>query len=268
MQNTVIGVYDNYSQAQAAFNDLVARGYNLANIKVAPARESHEARTQALAAQQEEQGFSLGKFLHALFGDNEASRAHHELYREAVRRGSYLVTVQTDSDASRDQACQVMEQYDPVDIDERSSRWRTRGWSAHDREAAAYTDEEVQQERGLYFPSDPAAASLERRVRVYGVDPALANTPNTEAATGVESRENEAFRTHWQSAFASQGGRYEDFEPAYRFGSQQRQNENYRGRNWNEIEPELRRDWEGEAARTPWEKAKEAVRHAWERIPG
>lgn len=265
MQNTVIGVYDNHSQAQAALNELMASGYLQSNIAMSPAQESHTARTQALAAQEEGQGFSLGRFFQSLFGGEEAGHAHHDFYREAVRRGSYLVTVQTDDDAGRDQACAILERYDPVDIDERSSHWRTRGWSTHDRQAAAYTDEEVLQERGVTRSPDPAAASLQQRVRVYGVDPALANTPNTEAATGMD---NDAYRSHWQSAYASQGGRYEDFEPAYRFGSAQRQNEIYRDRHWNDIEPELRQSWEGQHAHTPWEKAREAVRHAWERIPG
>lgn len=266
MQNTVIGVYDNYSQAQAALNELMASGYLEADIGMAPARDNQAARTDALAMQEEGEGFSLGHFFRSLFGDHDAANPHHDVYREAVRRGSYLVTVQTDNDVQRDQACAILETYDPVDIDQRSSQWRTRGWSAHDRQAAAYTDEEVLQERGWTRSPDLAESSLQQRVRVYGVDPALADTPNTEAATGMD---NEAYRSHWQNAYASQGGRYEDFEPAYRFGSQQRQNEIYRNRHWNDIEPELQQSWEGQHAHdTPWDKAKDAVRHAWERIPG
>jgi hypothetical protein len=264
MQNTVIGVYDNYSQARAAYNDLVARGYNMTNIQLSPDQEGHEARSSVLKNRDDsEDGFGLGNFFRSLFGTDESQANHHDAYHEAVRRGSYLVSVQTDSDALGKEACQIMERFDPVDIDERSAQWRTQGWSGYDRDAAIFTDEEVQRDRDLYRAPAVAESALDQRVRVYGVDPALATTRNTEGATGVDD-----FRTHWQDSYSNLGGRYEDIEPAYRFGSESRSNQNYRGRSWNEVEPELQRDWQGRQADTPWEHVKAAIRHAWEKIPG
>jgi uncharacterized protein (TIGR02271 family) len=74
------------------------------------------------------------------------------------------------------------------------------------------------------------------------------------------------FRGHWTSNFASQGGAYEDYAPAYAYGSSMARNEQYRGRQWNEIEPTLRSDWESRNPHSAWKKMKAAVRHGWERI--
>ena len=74
------------------------------------------------------------------------------------------------------------------------------------------------------------------------------------------------FRGHWSSNFAGQGGTYEDYAPAYSYGTTMRNSEMYRGRQWDEIEPNLRSDWESRYPNSTWEKIKSAVRHGWERV--
>jgi len=44
-------------------------------------------------------------------------------------------------------------------------------------------------------------------------------------------------------------------------GSDQR----YRGRDWFEIEPSIRRDWETRYPGSSWDRMKTAVRRGWER---
>jgi uncharacterized protein (TIGR02271 family) len=74
------------------------------------------------------------------------------------------------------------------------------------------------------------------------------------------------FRTHWQSSYSQSGGRYEDYAPAYQYGSTLGADERYRGRRWNDVEPQARTDWEAKNAGSPWEKAKDAVRVGWEKV--
>jgi uncharacterized protein (TIGR02271 family) len=400
MQNTVIGVYDNYSQAQSALSELIARGFNRSNIQMSPEKESYDARKNALSTSDQDEGWSIGKFFRSMFGsDEEDSNTHSDVYHEAVRRGSYMVTVQADSEAQRDQASDILNRFSPVNVDERSSQWRTQGWSKYDRGTAPFTDEEVTRERGLYGSTATSGAvgtagttgkattskatsragkadmtSGESRlpvieeelkigkravqrggVRIYqhvterpveetvrlrdekvNVSRRPVNQPATEAdlaafkegsmelretaeepvvsktarvveevAINKEVREHDEtvrdklrrtdvdveqlgaagtggtagmqnagafdsgyYRSHWQNSYAGQGGRYEDYEPAYRFGNDMRGNQTYRGRSWNDMEPEVRRDWESKHAGSPWERAKDAVRHAWEKVPG
>lgn len=85
--------------------------------------------------------------------------------------------------------------------------------------------------------------------------------------SGLSSQtfDSDYYRNHWQTAYGAQGGRYEEYEPAYRYGNDLRSNSSYAGRNWSEIEPSVQTDWESRNADRPWARAKDAVRHAWER---
>lgn len=60
------------------------------------------------------------------------------VYAESLRRGSTLVSV-TIAEERVDHATTVMEKFNPVDIDERSSSWRQEGWSRFDETATPYT---------------------------------------------------------------------------------------------------------------------------------
>ncbi len=74
------------------------------------------------------------------------------------------------------------------------------------------------------------------------------------------------YRGHWTSNFSREGGSYDDYAPAYRYGSSMAGSELYRGRPWEEIEPGLRTDWEARNPGSTWENMKAAIRHGWERM--
>ncbi|NHZ42690.1 DUF2382 domain-containing protein [Massilia aquatica] len=74
------------------------------------------------------------------------------------------------------------------------------------------------------------------------------------------------FRGHWTSNFSREGGSYDDYAPAYRYGSSLASSELYRGRPWEQIEPGLRTDWEARNPGSTWDKMKAAIRHGWERM--
>jgi uncharacterized protein (TIGR02271 family) len=58
-------------------------------------------------------------------------------------------------------------------------------------------------------------------------------------------------------------GTWNDWEPRYRWGHEMRNDPRYRGRNWDEVEPDLRRDWEARYSDTPWDRAREGMRGMW-----
>jgi uncharacterized protein (TIGR02271 family) len=76
------------------------------------------------------------------------------------------------------------------------------------------------------------------------------------------------YRSHWQSNYGVAGGAYEQYLPAYRYGSMLGEDERYRNRQWNDIESDARRDWETRYPGGAWDKFKAAVRHGWERVTG
>lgn len=81
--------------------------------------------------------------------------------------------------------------------------------------------------------------------------------------------DDSTYRKHWSSTYAGSGDSYDDYEPAYRYGNEMRSSDKYRGRHWDDVESDLRSDWETRNSRggmSTWEKMKAAVRHGWDRM--
>lgn len=95
----------------------------------------------------------------------------------------------------------------------------------------------------------------------------------TEAVRETVRRENvnveelgTRYREHFQQNYGRGGqARFDDYAPAYRYGHSLRENRAFQNRQWNDIEPNARADWERSSPGT-WDRFKEAVRHAWEDV--
>lgn len=76
---------------------------------------------------------------------------------------------------------------------------------------------------------------------------------------------------YWRDNYSSRpyvttGSSYDEYEPAYRYGTDAYSK--YPGRSFDEVEPELSRDWTGARGKSSleWENAKHATRDAWHRV--
>jgi uncharacterized protein (TIGR02271 family) len=76
------------------------------------------------------------------------------------------------------------------------------------------------------------------------------------------------FRDDWQRNYASDGGDYSMYAPAYDYGYRTASDQQYQGRSWNDVEPDLRRDYERQYPESAWERMKNAIRHGWEKATG
>jgi hypothetical protein len=74
---------------------------------------------------------------------------------------------------------------------------------------------------------------------------------------------DEGFRTHYTQTYGTTGRAWGDYEPAYRYGHSLAYDERYVERDWTEIEPDARREWETEYGQGTWENVKDAVQNAW-----
>jgi uncharacterized protein (TIGR02271 family) len=410
MENTVVGVYDSYAQAQNVMNELLACGFSSDEVQISPGSDRTSA-TQDTSSEQHS-GSGIGHFFRSLFGmEDDEIRQHQDVYAEAARRGSCVVTVDADSEEERERAIEVMNRFDPVDIDERASQWRSQGWTGYDAAAPMYTDSEIEKDRALYgqsrstsagssagmnMQSDTAARSTTGEqtripiveeelqvgkravqrggVRVYqrmtekpvqesvqlreehvNVERHPVDQPASEAdmaafkegsvelretseepvvsksarvveevvvgkeatqrtenindtvrrtevdveqlgaadrsttgattaadtsmasGTGMSSgdyadtamtSDDSDYRTHWQNAYGTSGGRYEDYDAAYRYGSMQAGSERYKNYRWEDAESNMRSDWERDHPESAWDKVKDAVRYGAERVTG
>jgi hypothetical protein len=79
--------------------------------------------------------------------------------------------------------------------------------------------------------------------------------------------EDEYWRQNYKNRpYIDQGADYEAYRPAYRYGWESYGR--YQGRKFDEVEPDLSRDWETRQSGSTlgWNKAKLAVRDAWDRV--
>ena len=80
------------------------------------------------------------------------------------------------------------------------------------------------------------------------------------------NNDDDYYRSHWNSNFAGSGKSYDDIAPAYEYGSTMRRSELYRGRPFEDVETDLRADWNQRNPGSTWESIKAAVRHGWDRL--
>lgn len=191
-----------------------------------------------------------------------------QYYAESVRRGGALVTVRAD-DARADEAASAMRGRGAVDIERRVEQWKQQGWTRHDPTATPYSVDQLERERssqrGSYGGSLGAMSDQNLGVASQmGAATTASGMPITSTSSTWTNDEDADFRTHHRETLASSGA-YEDYEPAYRYGSELGSNARYRGRGWSDIESDARRDWESSNPSGGWERFKSAVRRGWER---
>lgn len=77
----------------------------------------------------------------------------------------------------------------------------------------------------------------------------------------------QGYRKHYASNFADDG-EYEDYAPAYQYGSSLASDSRYRNRHWDDIEYDARSDWDSRYPQSAWDKFKSAIQHGWESMTG
>jgi len=76
------------------------------------------------------------------------------------------------------------------------------------------------------------------------------------------------FRRDYESRYASTGVPYETLEPAYDYGYRIAGDPRYKGRNWTDVEEDLKTDYLRNQPNSSWDRVKGAVRYGWEKMTG
>lgn len=178
-----------------------------------------------------------------------------EYYAEGVRRGGVLLTVQAD-EQNTDQIIDILNRYNPIDINERATSWRKQGWT------------------GFNPDEEPASTSANRHPGV------IANTGST-ADVDVDERsqvaysetsadfdpDNPIYLNHYNTYLAEIGYPYEHYLPAYQYGHGLSSDARYKNKTWDMVEPDIQRNWEREHPGS-WDRFKNSIRHSWENATG
>jgi hypothetical protein len=79
--------------------------------------------------------------------------------------------------------------------------------------------------------------------------------------------EDDYWRAHYSTRpYVEPGASYEIYRSAYQYGWDGHRR--YRGRRFDDVEAELRREWERTDRELSWTDARDAARDAWQRIEG
>lgn len=76
------------------------------------------------------------------------------------------------------------------------------------------------------------------------------------------------FRNHYQTNYGRQGSNtsYDQYSPMYRFGYDLANDPRSSSSDWNTVERMARTQWEARNPNTPWERVKDTVRYAWDKV--
>jgi uncharacterized protein (TIGR02271 family) len=101
------------------------------------------------------------------------------------------------------------------------------------------------------------------------VSDTVRNTVVDVQRDGDHKADSAGYQSHFESNYGSQGERFEDYQPAYSYGSTLHSDQRYASASsWNDVEANAQRDWTSKNPDTPWERVKGAVQHGWESMTG
>ena len=122
MTHTIIGLFDNKTEAQAAMQELVAAGFAKENIDVSNRRyDETTAGTANQTSAATGAGGGVSGFFNSLFGDNSPEARN---YTEAASDADAIVTIQTDSDERARQIAAILDRNGAFDVDERATQYQ------------------------------------------------------------------------------------------------------------------------------------------------
>ncbi|KKO65875.1 hypothetical protein VM94_00213 [Janthinobacterium sp. KBS0711] len=274
MAHTLAAVFAVRDMAERARHDLITAGFPGASIRLHDAGSDDFSATENIRRDDSD---SLLDSVKHFFTDLFGSHADRHIYAEAVRRGHVVLTLEEASDADIQRATDIVERYAPLDIDAHAEHWRAGGWQGAPQDASAMRQgasmqsdtpsrqgtsaSNVNEAPGSQqFASDmapPPASSAGANVRRY---------PGADNLPGTNYDDEQYYRNHWSATYVATGARFEDYDPAYRYGHSMASSDSYRGRPWDDVEADLRSTWEHTYPQSAWDNFKAAVKHGWERV--
>ncbi len=107
-----------------------------------------------------------------------------QYYAEGVRRGGVLVTANTPDDQMQ-QAVDIMNMHNPVDVDRRVSDWRQNQWQGYDESAQPMSADEIEQDRTRYMQNTEGETTLPVMEEELRVGKRQVNTGGVQVHTYV-----------------------------------------------------------------------------------
>src|SRR5690606_17175088 len=136
MASTLVGLFDDRSAAESVRQELIDAGFDSSNIRLS---EQETSETGTTVTKRKGRGFWAE--LRDFFGMEGRSQCE-----EARRRGSTIVAIDVADDQQLDNALDIMQRHNPVDLDRRILEWQQAGWQpqpAQPQTRAETTEESI-----------------------------------------------------------------------------------------------------------------------------
>ena len=283
MAKTVIGFFDDVTEAQNVVTDLVNSGFKREEVR------------SVTAATQGESGPDLSPYTNLSIPEPEARS-----YAEGVRRGGTLVSVQAADDRA-DLAAEILERHGAVDIDRRTAEWRQAGWTdlREGEVKVPVVEEELQvgkrtvQRGGVRVYSrlteTPVEETVQLREEHVKVDRRPVDRPASQAdLAGLGEGGVEVTATAEEPVVSKQARVVEEVVVGKEVSERTEtvrdtvrrteveveqlatalaRDKRYGKSDWEGVEPEARRRWE-ESHPGAWEEFKDSMRSTWDKVRG
>jgi uncharacterized protein (TIGR02271 family) len=120
MTHTVVGLFDNRSEAQAAMQELVQQGFIQENIDISNRTVSDSTDyTTGSASSSSSTGGGISGFFSSMFDDETTASNYSNVANEA----DAILAVQVDSDERARQAAAILDRHGAIDVDERGAQY-------------------------------------------------------------------------------------------------------------------------------------------------
>lgn len=152
-QQTVIGIFDNASEAQQAVDQLISSGFSHSNVDLSANKEENTTdsgalipdrhantsgtRTEEVVDDTKDVGSSIGNFFSNLFGgdDDDDTKKYAQ-----VASGSSVVTVHTETDEEAERAADILDENGAIDVNERAATYDSLTTAPSASMGAAFVD--------------------------------------------------------------------------------------------------------------------------------
>ena len=126
MTHTLAAVFETRAEATHARNELVSSGFDSESIQI------HDSGSVAGTARIDDDASILGT-VKQLFSEMVGKdHADQHVYAEALNRGHTVLSLHTGTLEAAERAADIIEDFNPIDIDEHETMWRSSGWGAAD----------------------------------------------------------------------------------------------------------------------------------------
>jgi len=136
MAQTVIGFFDDASEAQRAVQQLVSNGFDRDRIDISTGNRGGSVSTTGDTTSHSDNENGITRFFKNLFGDddNEAQR-----YSKVGMRSNSIVTVHAQSSDEAERAADLLDDYGAINVNERASQYDTMNTTSDRSTTSDYT---------------------------------------------------------------------------------------------------------------------------------